>query len=500
MVSVDWTTGNDFTAGSGNHNLAGGTYNTVSTGGDGRITLTDDVYYIEHLIVTGSGSITLSKDTTLIVNTFTLNGGARFNNNGYSMRLWAENKGSSSASVVVKHSLTADVFSRGTVEVSSGQGVINGRVTAFDVTLSPDGKIINNDLSCPVETSDYEVILSPEIDIALTCEAITATAKVYNNKVIDTSFNGTVTLSSNGNTLDTAMAQSGVATFSVDSNVVQTIDAMASITITGQDYVSNAVNYQFVPERFEILPTPLNLIAGRSQAIAISPLECDAGGTPISDTSYLGDSEVSLSNVSYIYPSSPLNSASIEILDKDGDWVSSPSAGVAPLELTFVSENGKVVANSEIKYAEAGQVTFTLSDKQCITDEDGVEKCKEYTGTKEVKSRPWTFAVCPPPSINGTDGNSTGGVGFMPARESFSLNVKPVVWSAALDVNVDSSVDGQTGPFRLFQKRPNSPFCSLATTENFYVDDSATNTSVELVHSLATPSNGIAGLMSAVMQ
>lgn len=496
VVSVDWTTGNDFTAGSGNHNLAGGTYNTVSTGGDGRITLTDDVYYIEHLIVTGSGSITLSKDTTLIVNTFTLNGGARFNNNGYSMRLWAENKGSSSASVVVKYSLTADVFSRGTVEVSSGQGVINGRVTAFDVTLSPDGKIINNDLSCPVETSDYEVVLSPEIDIALTCEAITATAKVYNNKVIDTSFNGTVTLSSNGNTLDTAMAQSGVATFSVDSNVVQTIDAMASITITGQDYASNAVNYQFVPERFEILPTPLNLIAGRSQAIAISPLECDAGGTPISDTSYLGDSEVSLSNVSYIYPSSPLNSASIEILDKDGDWVSSPSAGVTPLELTFVSENGKVVANSEIKYAEAGQVTFTLSDKQCITDEDGVEKCKEYTGTKEVKSRPWTFAVCPPPSINGTDGNSTGGVGFMPARESFSLNVKPVVWSAALDVNVDSSVDGQTGPLRLFQKRYNSPFCSLATTENFYVDDSATNTSVELVHSLATPSNGIAGVMS----
>lgn len=494
VVSVDWSSGNDFTAGSGNHNLAGGTYNTVSTGGDGRITLTDDVYYIEHLIVTGSGSITLSKDTTLVVNTFTLNGGARFNNNGYSMRLWAENKGSSSASVVVKHSLTADVFSRGTVEVSSGQGVINGRVTAMDVTLKPDGKIINNDLSCPIETSDYEVVLSPEVDIALTCEVITATAKIYNNKVIDTSFNGTVTLSSNGNTLDTATAQAGVATFSVSSNVVQAIDAMASITISGQDYVSNAVNYQFVPERFEVLPTPLNLIAGRSQAITISPLECDGGGTPISDTSYLGESEVSLSNVSYIYPGVPLNSVSIEILDKDGDWISSPSSGVTPLGLTFVSENGKVVANSEIKYAEAGQVTFTLSDKQCITDEDGVEKCKEYTGTKEVKSRPWTFAVCPPPSTNGTDGDSSGGFGFVPARETFSLNVKPVVWSAALDVNVDGN--GQTGPLRLLQKLSSFPFCSLATTKNFYVDDSVINASVELGHNLATPSNGTAGEMS----
>ncbi|WP_299126711.1 DUF6701 domain-containing protein [uncultured Vibrio sp.] len=490
VVSVDWSSGNDFTAGSGNHNLAGGTYNTVSTGGDGRITLTDDVYYIEHLIVTGSGSITLSKDTTLVVNTFTLNGGARFNNNGYSMRLWAENKGSSSASVVVKHSLTADVFSRGTVEVSSGQGVINGRVTAMDVTLKPDGKIINNDLSCPIETSDYEVVLSPEVDIALTCEVITATAKVYNNKVIDTSFNGTVTLSSNGNTLDTATAQSGVATFSVSSNVVQAIDAMASITITGQDYVSNTVNYQFVPERFEILPTPLNLIAGRSQAITISPLECDGGGTPISDTSYLGDSEVSLSNVSYIYPSVPLNSVSIEILDKDGDWISSPSSGVTPLGLTFVSESGKVVANSEIKYAEAGQVTFTLSDKQCITDEDGVEKCKEYTGTKEVKSRPWTFAVCPPSGTT-TGGDASGGSKFIAAGETFSLYVKPVVWSSTLDI-----VDSDSGEaLRLHQKKEPSanPFCSLDVTNNFFINNSTLNTIVGLANSLATPSGGELG-------
>ncbi|MFA0053868.1 DUF6701 domain-containing protein [Vibrio echinoideorum] len=497
VISVDWPVNQNFQPGSGQHQLSDNqAYNTVTSSGGGTITLTDGSYRIEHLEIIAGSRMNLTQDTEIVVNTFTLTDSSTFNTNGYSLRIWAENNGASKASVSVADNLNADVFSRDSVTVSSGQGVINGRVTAFDVTLSPDGKIINNDLSCPVETSDYEVVLSPEIDIALTCEAITATAKVYNNKVIDTSFNGTVTLSSNGNTLDTAMAQSGVATFSVDSNVVQTIDAMASITITGQDYESNAVNYQFVPERFEILPTPLNLIAGRSQAIAISPLECNTGGTPISDTSYLGDSEVSLSNVSYIYPSTPLNSASIEILDKDGDWVSSPSAGVTPLELTFVSENGKVVANSEIKYAESGQATFTLSDKQCISDEDGVEKCKEYTGTKEVKSRPWTFAVCPPPSINGTDGDSTGGFGFMPARESFSLNVKPVVWSAALDVNVDSNVNGQTGPLRLFQKRSNSPFCSLATTENFYVDDSATNTSVELVHSLATPSNGIAGVMS----
>lgn len=497
VISVDWPVNQNFQPGSGQHQLSDNqAYNTVTSSGGGTITLTGGFYRIEHLEIIAGSRMNLTQDTEIVVNTFTLTDSSTFNTNGHSLRVWAENNGASKASVSVADNLNADVFSRDSVTVSSGRGVINGRVTAFDVTLSPDGKIINNDLSCPVETSDYEVVLSPEIDIALTCEAITATAKVYNNKVIDTSFNGTVTLSSNGNTLDTAMAQSGVATFSVDSNVVQTIDAMASITITGKDYVSNAVNYQFVPERFEILPTPLNLIAGRSQAIAISPLECDAGGTPISDTSYLGDSEVSLSNVSYIYPSSPLNSASIEILDKNGDWVGSPSAGVTPLELTFVSENGKVVANSEIKYAESGQATFTLSDKQCITDEDGVEKCKEYTGTKEVKSRPWTFAVCSPPSINGTDGDSTGGFGFMPARESFSLNVKPVVWSAALDVNVDSNVNGQTGPLRLFQKRSNSPFCSLATTENFYVDDSATNTSVELVHSLATPSNGNAGVMS----
>ncbi len=103
------------------------------------------------------------KTITLIVNTFTLTGGARFNNNGYSMRLWAENKGSSSASVVVvKHSLTADVFSRGTVEVSSGQGAINGRYGHGCHFKTTDGKIINNDLSCPVETLNYGKLFCSE--------------------------------------------------------------------------------------------------------------------------------------------------------------------------------------------------------------------------------------------------------------------------------------------------------------------------------------------------
>ncbi|WP_172380421.1 DUF6701 domain-containing protein [Vibrio sp. Vb339] len=491
VISVDWPVNQNFQPGSGLHQLSDNqAYNTVTSSGGGTITLTGGSYRIEHLEIIAGSRMNLTQDTEIVVNTFTLTDSSTFNTNGHSLRVWAENNGASKASVSVADNLNADVFSRDSVTVSSGRGVINGRVTAFDVTLSPDGKIINNDLSCPVETSDYEVVLSPEIDIALTCEAITATAKVYNNKVIDTSFNGTVTLSSNGNTLDTAMAQSGVATFSVDSNVVQTIDAMASITITGQDYVSNTVNYQFVPERFEILPTPLNLIAGRSQAITISPLECDGGGTPISDTSYLGDSEVSLSNVSYIYPGVPLNSVSIEILDKDGDWISSPSSGVTPLGLTFVSESGKVVANSEIKYAEAGQVTFTLSDKQCITDEDAVEKCKEYTGTKEVKSRPWTFAVCPPSGTT-TGGDASGGSKFIAAGETFSLYVKPVVWSRTLDI-----VDSDSGEaLRLHQKKEPSanPFCSLDVTNNFFINNSTLNTIVGLANSLATPSGGELG-------
>ncbi|CAK3830776.1 exported hypothetical protein [Vibrio crassostreae] len=150
IVDLDLPTGQNVDAGWQEINLVSGKYNTVSAGGSGTINLTGDTYYIEHLIVGASGKIILSQDTKIYVNSFELSGTGQVINNDFKLSIWAENYKGHNALVQVERNLNALIFSRDKVLVAGGNGLINGRVTAKNIELRPDGKIIDNGQFCPV--------------------------------------------------------------------------------------------------------------------------------------------------------------------------------------------------------------------------------------------------------------------------------------------------------------------------------------------------------------
>ncbi|MFA0521650.1 hypothetical protein AB4501_32340, partial [Vibrio sp. 10N.222.55.E8] len=159
IVNLDLPTGQNVDAGWQVIDLGSGKYNTVSAGGSGTIHLTGDTYYIERLMVGASGKIVLSQNTHLYVNRFELTGAGEVVSNNFKLSIWAENYQGSQALVRVERPLNALIFSRDKVIVSGGNGLIHGRVTAKNIELRPDGKIIDDGQLCPVQPqpTDYQL-------------------------------------------------------------------------------------------------------------------------------------------------------------------------------------------------------------------------------------------------------------------------------------------------------------------------------------------------------
>ncbi|MDR9826310.1 hypothetical protein RCJ22_11880 [Vibrio sp. FNV 38] len=343
---------------------------------------------------------------------------------------------------------------------------IFGSVSAHKLTMK-QGAVIHrpDDLVCtPSPPVDYEIILTPTSDIALTCEVIPLEATVYRDNVPDTSFTGSVTLyDSNGQSINSENASGGVAKFDLSTEVPnqsQTRSGLYAQTQIGDVTYRSASSgdYKFVPFRFEVKDQ--YVIAGKDTSVTASVLACDDGSsTP--DLGYVGSPDMSYA-------------------------INIPTSGAVG-DLTYAPEFDSGESTADLIFSDAGQLTVTLVDENynctgfedCPIDDTGTGTA-ELSGSFVVNARPWTLAIC---DVNGgaLSGTSSGGSKHVAAGDTFALNIRPVVWNNSLDET---------------EQKPNyADFCSLDVTQNFF-NSTGWSSDVELQHTITSPDGGVSGEMS----
>ncbi|PMJ91328.1 hypothetical protein BCU12_10435 [Vibrio sp. 10N.261.55.A7] len=360
--------------------------------------------------------------------------------------------------------------------------IIRGAITSNELIFNVSGSKIIGEGACltPPPSSSYEIVLTPSIDIALTCDDIPLTATVYKDGAVHNSYSGNITLSVTGQSDVIEAASSGVANFDLSYTQVSNVTATVSTTIEGEEYEDSG-SYEFVPYLYELSADPLQVIAGKSQSFEIRPMECSSGGTPISSIDYKGVKTLDLSVVSYDSPSSPTNSAAISLLNASDEWVNTPTTGTLDFTANFNVISNQVVASSELIYPEAGEVSYSLSGEQCIEDENDELICKTFSGSQTVQSRPWTFAICSDDDISGnaTDSTSTS---YQAAGTPFAMKVKPIVWQ---DVSATDPIE-------------TSGYCNATVTQNFFVS-TAPSATLEMTYQVDTPSGGVDGDLTGTL-
>ncbi|MEZ9231126.1 DUF6701 domain-containing protein [Vibrio amylolyticus] len=368
--------------------------------------------------------------------------------------------------------------------INGSNNKIYGGITAHSIAISGRKNHIygRSEQTCDgtVPPANYSIVLTPSIDIALTCDDIPLTATVYKDGAVHNSYSGNITLSVAGQSDVIEAASSGVANFDLSYTQVSNVTATVSTTIEGEEYEDSG-SYEFVPYLYELSADPLQVIAGKSQSFEIRPMECSSGGTPISSIDYKGVKTLDLSVVSYDSPSSPTNSAAISLLNASDEWVNTPTTGTLDFTANFNVINNQVVASSELIYPEAGEVSYSLSGEQCIEDENDELICKTFSGSQTVQSRPWTFAICSDDDISGnaTDSTSTS---YQAAGTPFAMKVKPIVWQ---DVSATDPIE-------------TSGYCSAAVTQNFFVS-TAPSATLEMTYQVDTPSGGVDGDLTGTL-
>ncbi|MEZ8126646.1 DUF6701 domain-containing protein [Vibrio splendidus] len=473
IVDLDLPTGQNVDAGWQEINLVSGKYNTVSAGGSGTINLTGDTYYIEHLIVGASGKIILSQNTKIYVNSFELSGGGQVINNSFKLSIWAENYKGSNALVQVERNLNALIFSRDKVLVTGGNGLINGRVTAKNIELRPDGKIIDDGQFCPVQPSDYQLDLTPNKDFSLLCETpqvtviitdsqgnpateqvevyITTPAGIIVDSVIEGRHNGGNSYSTNS---------SGILTLGLDAESIGTYKIEAELASDSNQSDSG----DFLVSLYKFEASDIYAVAGLAASFDLKALACkDDTATPV--LGYLGDKTLNVSDFSLVHPTSAQGAVDGNLLVKSkSDW--------SDTSVIFEFDSSAQTTGSVI-YSEAGKVSFKLSDPtfECPTgydceDNDG-DSWDSLEGIVEVYVRPWQFAIC---TNNSSDGNSSGGNAFVAAGEEFDVFAKPIRFSSNANPSCNNSL----------------------VTQNYLLSSGA----VVATHTLDTPSNNGAVLGS----
>ncbi|WP_432579515.1 DUF6701 domain-containing protein [Vibrio sinus] len=366
---------------------------------------------------------------------------------------------------------------------------IVGAVTANTFTTSVANTNIDGQGAClnPANSS-FGLTISPSIDIALSCESQTITLQVVDSGGSNTgSYTGNIHASVTAGSLSvtTGTFVSGNS-YKPDSNgtLVLSLDGEGTGDITLTSYLEDdqanttlTGSYKFVPYRFDISTNPTSVIAGKPAQVTVTPLECQSVGgseTAVTSNDYVGNTTLTTTATSYSQPSSPTNSAVINIKD---DASSSYTEVSNDVTLNFALNSGSVEAQMDVLYSEAGVVTYTLSNTECVSLSGGGQDCKTYTGSHQINARPWTFAICSNDTISGT---ASSGSGYKSAGSTFAVMVKPIVWVS----NGSESADIDT-----------TSLCSTTVTQNFF-DSGAPSATVSLTHDIDTPSGGNAGTLS----
>ncbi|WP_435533127.1 DUF6701 domain-containing protein [Vibrio owensii] len=217
------------------------------------------------------------------------------------------------------------------------------------------------------------------------------------------------------------------------------LDANYTLSFTMVDDMNKAqtVQFMFTPYMFEAYAEDLSsldeihVIAGKSKTVDTRLLACAATGEQVIATNYDGTPKVTHPLIKPVGGSEGNFSYSAEF--KDG-----------------LSSHG-LITNESGLFSVRLFDTFKCTGFQECPDEGSVE----VEGTFDVKSRPWTLAICDG-STALTSGTSESGPGFIAAGEHFSLTVKPIVWQSG------GSLSGEVNT---------ESYCGADVTQNFMLKD-----------------------------
>ncbi|TLS84367.1 hypothetical protein FD722_04545 [Photobacterium damselae subsp. damselae] len=341
--------------------------------------------------------------------------------------------------------LHAFVYSEVDVDLSNSS-IIYGNVTANNITITNTAEIIGSK-QCDVTPVKYFLNMTPISSSIGYCRPQTINFSVLDsNGDIVNDFNGSIKLLTSvndfnkvfwslpfsdkkydANNENTFPIHNGILTLNLKSSISTEVSVAASLV--NYDSTENG-RYLFTESSFKIEPNLIKLIAGKTQDITIKAYGC----TDENDiSSYVGEKELSLIS-NYIAPKTKGNS-SIAIQDVNNKWQTKNA-------LLHFNSSGE--AKTTLKYIDAGIVNLEMQDLS-------------LKGTVEVKSRPWTFAICPAQGKN-IDGTALDGQPLVAAGDYFYLHVRPVVWQPGGSESDPIS----TTAYNL---------CNAAITPNFFKSD-----------------------------
>ncbi|MFV8456423.1 DUF6701 domain-containing protein [Vibrio owensii] len=307
----------------------------------------------------------------------------------------------------------------------------------------------------PPSEDDFDLVVTPTEDMALMCgnELPQFTVTTTNNsevtsaqvlaslsdpdlftlemiegkqKIDDNNF-----ISKDDGTLVVKVIPNDIDAISLDSNYT------LSFTMVDDMNKTQTVQFMFTPYMFEAYAEDLSsfdeihVVAGKSKTVNTRLLACAATGEQIIATNYDGTPQVTHPLIKPVGGSEGNFSYSAEF--KDG-----------------LSSHG-LITNETGLFSVRLFDTFECTGFQECPDKGSVK----VEGTFNVKSRPWTLAICDG-STTLTSGTSESGPGFIAAGEHFSLTVKPIVWQNG------GSLSGEVNT---------TSYCSADVTHNFMLED-----------------------------
>ncbi|WP_322804776.1 DUF6701 domain-containing protein [Vibrio alfacsensis] len=396
------------------------------------------------------------------------------------------------SSSVYAHYMAVDVFQKASRVKGMGQVCGGIKAHTIDSTITrfcgidepncsyasqrrcPDKVVPICEIKPPSE-DDFELVVTPHDDIALMCgeslpqflatttnngepasTKVTATLShpsLFTLKVIKGAKNGSDYLSTDQGQLELEIIPKDIDQLELGANYRLTF------TVANDAEKAQAVKFMFEPFMFEAYSKDpgtsvdeISVVAGKSQIVNTRLLACSATGEQIVATNYDGLPKVSHSIIKPAQGSKGNFAYSADFTDG-------------------LSSHG-LITN------ESGLFNVRLNDS---FDCKGYENCPTngavtVSGSFDVKSRPWTLAICDAgqPLRSGT---SSSGNGFIASGEDFSVTVKPIVWQSG--GSLSNPVNTRN-------------YCNAAVTRNFMLDD-APAASVVLSSTQATPETTSSG-------
>ncbi|WP_087016708.1 DUF6701 domain-containing protein [Thaumasiovibrio subtropicus] len=475
---------------SGNQNVTvpPGDYLQISISGNAEVNFEDGDYRIGNLTAGGNAKMYVDDFTRFNVQSMVVAGNALINQGEDPVKLAITAHGPNALiNLGGNTQLYGLVISEKDVRLADNV-IVTGGVTALDIEMDDNAKIIGDIESCEI-TTENQLVIIPSRGYAMTCESMPVDIEIQKQDgTVDTSFIGTLSLTPASNpsgdqcwglrvnntcTSDPIQVSSGRAEIFLQSKTVGNVDVTASIV--GQSSLSDSAQYRFAPFGFRMRDagdnSPARVVAGRETAVFIEAV-ADTGASCEVIEDYSGTKAITFSNLNYTNPSSGTESLTLGVASPN---VLASGGTLAGKDVTF--SNGRS-SNFTVQYSDAGEISFELSDPDWVQESCVGSDCTDVEdnawvgleGTAYVAARPYTFALC---HFEGYDDNGTrrsditgtagSGAGFSRSGENFTARVRPVVWVTGDD---DSSIDASANA--VTDIAVDESYCNRATTPNFY--------------------------------